>query len=123
MPRFVAPPGWPVELPPPASDDFGDQVIGWLLDRGPLWLRQDETWRNQPQALVMVVAYHSEHVLSGLREAYSAARRELVDVLAAGDVDRVLIALEAAGAQAAESSRQVALVAEALAGKRWRQRL
>lgn len=71
----------------------------------------------------MVVAFHSEHTLAGLRESYSAARRELIDTLAAGDIDRVLVALEAAGAEAAENARQVALVCEALAGKQWRERL
>lgn len=71
----------------------------------------------------MVVALHAEHELLGLREAYSAARRELGDVLAADEVEQILVALEAVGAEAAETVRQVALVAEALAGKQWRQRL
>lgn len=123
MPQAAVPPGWPVDLPPPVSDEFAGRVTGWLLDRGPLGLRQIQIWRSQPQALAMVVAIHSEHVLSGLREAYSSVRRELINVMAPGDVDRVLVALEAAGAESAENARQVALVVEALAGKQWRERL
>ena len=123
MPQPVTPPGWPADLPPAFLDEFGDRVSDWLLDRGPLGLRERRVWRRQPRALAMVVNNHQVRVLAGLRESYSAARRELADVVPSDELERVLLALEAAGAEATESARQVSLVVEALAGKHWRRRL
>ncbi len=123
MSQAVVPPGWPTGLPPPLADEFGDRVGDWLLDRGPLGLRERQVWRRQPRALALVVANYQDQVLASLRESYSAARRELVDVVTTDELERVLSALEAAGAEAAESARQVSLVVEALAGKHWRRRL
>lgn len=105
------------------SDEFGDRVGDWLLDRGPLGLRERRVWRRQPRALALVVENHQEQVLAGLRESYSAARRELSEIVRTDELERVLLALEAAGAEAAESARQVSLVVEALSGKHWRRRL
>ena len=119
----ATPPGWPRDLPPPAADEFHARVVGWLLDRGPQGLRESAVWRSQPYALAMVVHTHTAQELEGLRKSYSAARRELADFLAVDDVSRVLVALEAAGAESAERARQVALVQEALEGRQWRDRL
>lgn len=105
------------------TSEFGDRVGGWLLDRGPVGLRESRVWHRQPRALAMVVKTHQEKVLAGLRESYSAARRELVEVVVPAELDRVLLALEAVGSEAAETHRQVKLVDEALAGKHWRRRL
>ncbi len=117
------PPGWPPDLPPAGSDEFGDRVGDWLLDRGPLGLRERKVWRRQPRALALVVANYQDQVLASLRESYSAARRELLDVMTTDELERVLLALEGAGSEAAESARQVSLVVEALSGKHWRRRL
>jgi hypothetical protein len=123
VPQTVVPPGWPPDLPPAISEEFADKVGDWLLERGPLGLRERKVWHRQPRALALVVDTHQGHVLAGLRESYASARRELSDLLASDELDRVLLALEAAGAEAAESARQVTLVIEALSGKRWRRRL
>jgi hypothetical protein len=117
------PPGWPPDLPPADSDEFADHVVGWLLDRAPGGWRRHGVLRAQPFALAVLVRQHSNAVLDGLRGSYAAARRELADRLSPDQLDDVLVALEAEGAEAAESSRQVHLVEEALAGKRWRARL
>lgn len=123
MSQLVPPPGWPTDLPPAFSDEFSDRVADWLLDRGPLGLRERRVWRRQPRALAIVVETHAERVLAGLRESYSVARRQLADVVAADELEQILLALEAAGAEAAESARQASLVAEALEGRHWRRRL
>ena len=117
------PVGWPADLPPAFADEFAHRVIGWLLDRGPDGLRGPQIWRQEPVALALVTQTHCEQQLTGLRSSYAAARRELDERMTPEAIDSVLVALEAAGAEAAEKLRQVSLVAEALAGKRWRARL
>ncbi|MCH9816067.1 MAG: hypothetical protein K0U64_06385 [Actinomycetia bacterium] len=119
----VIPVGWPADLPPAFAEEFAHRVVGWLLDRGPAGLRGRRVWRQEPAALALVTKTHCEQELAGLRTSYASARRELDDQLSPEAVDLVLVALEAAGAEAAETLRQVSLVAEALAGKRWRARL
>ena len=79
--------------------------------------------RNHPAALAQLVADHLAATLVGLRDSYRSARRLLGEQLSAPEVDQVLVAIEAEGAQTAEMARQVGLVAEALAGKHWRPRL
>jgi hypothetical protein len=122
-PNTVVPIGWPQDLPPVFGEEFAHKVIGWLLDRGPDGLRGAKVWRQEPVALALVTQSHCEYELAGLRESYSAARRELDSRLSPEALANVLVAMEAAGAEAAEKLRQVSLVAEALAGKRWRARL
>jgi hypothetical protein len=119
----VAPPGWPRDLPPPYADEFAQSVTGWLLNRGPGQWRSHAVLRRRPRALARLVADHLTAELEGLRRSYAGARRTLVDIVPADDMDELLAAIESEGAVVAESLRQVEQVSEALAGKQWRARL
>lgn len=117
------PVGWPADLAPPAAARFGDDVTAWLLDRGPGEWRAHAVLRRHPRALSALLIAHLDTHLEGLRRHYGSVRREMSDVMPPADIPELLAAIEADGAQTAETLRQVRLVDEALAGRRWRRRL
>ncbi len=119
----VAPAGWPRDLPPPYTDQFGAAVTGWLLDRGPGEWRAHPVLRQFPQGLGLLVADHLAAQLTGLRQSYRSVRSELADAVPPDRMGDLLAAIEAQAAVVTESARQVELVREALAGTRWRPRL
>ena len=119
----VTPPGWPADLPPPQATEFGDNVVAWLLDRGPGQWRSHAVLRRQPRALARLVSDHLTAQLLGLRQSYGSARRLLGDVVPSDEMPEFLAAIEAEGALTAEMLRQVDQVGEALAGRQWRARL
>lgn len=117
------PPGWPRDLQPPQTEEFMQRVAGWLLDRVPGGWRSHPVLRRHPLGLAVLACHHLDGELTGLREAYSSARRELSDVVPPGELESILTALEAQAATVTETQREVRLVADALRGKRWRPRL
>lgn len=121
---MTAPPGWPGDLPgPDTGEAFESRVVGWLLDRCPPEVRLRFVLRRHPLALAHVAQHHCDAVVGGQREAYRAARRDLVEVLPADALAGVLSDLEAVGHEVVRNQREVRLVAEALAGRRWRAKL
>jgi hypothetical protein len=97
--------------------------VAWLLDAGPPELRGYPALRAHPAALARVVGHHVDATLDGARRAYAGARRELADVAGPEVVADVLAVLEREGARLVALQREVALVEEALRGRRWRPRL
>jgi hypothetical protein len=79
--------------------------------------------RRHPVALARLAAHHAEGSLQAARAAYSGARRELADRVPAQVIEETLAALAKEGAVLAARSREVALVEEALQGRRWRPRM
>ena len=61
--------------------------------------------------------------MAGQRAAYTAARRELTESLGPDAIAAVLVDLEALGHAAVAAQREVGLVAEALQGRVWRDKL
>lgn len=120
---MVRPPGWPAELPDPQDDEFPARATQWLLDACPADYRGSLVFRRHPQVLARVAAHHAEGNLAAARAAYSAARRELSGVVAPDVVEETLVALARHGAHLASVVREVGLVEEALAGRRWRAKL
>lgn len=119
----VAPPGWPAAVPPPDHPGFERRAVAWLLDAGPPEYRLVGALVAHPPALARVVAHHVDATVEGLRRTYAGTRRELGDVLTPDEVADVLAALEREGARLTALQREVALVEEALRGRRWRPRL
>jgi hypothetical protein len=117
------PPGWPADLPPPGAPEFAERVSGWLLDRCAPEVRAARTIRAHPVALAHVALRQSEAMVAGQREAYRAARRELADEVAPAAMEAILTDLEAIGHALVSGQREVRLVAEALHGAVWRERL
>lgn len=120
---MTKPPGWPRELPDPEDPEFPGRAVAWLLEICPPSYRAQLVFRRYPLGLARVAVHHAEGQLRAAREAYSAARRELAGELPVEAVGGVMAALEAAGAGLAAQQREVGLVADALAGRRWRPKL
>lgn len=120
----ATPPGWPADLPPPnAPEAFAAKVVDWLLDRCPPEFRRRSALRRYPLALAHAAVASCEAAVAGQREAYRSARRELADPLGPEALAAVMIDLEAVGHELVRNQREVALVAEALTGRVWRERL
>ena len=108
----LAPAGWPRDLGAPGTAPFGDEVVGWLLDRGPGELRASEL-RRYPLALAWYVEHHVDGALAGARSAYAQARTALAP-LGAADVEVAQRTIEAEGARLTQVLREVRLVRGAL---------
>lgn len=119
----VAPPGWPDGVPPPDAPDFVERAVLWLLDNAPPEFRSHAVFRRHPMALVFAVGHYTDGALTASREAYASARRTLSESLDAAAVAEVLRALEFEGVRLVRLQREVDLVGDALAGRRWVQRL
>ena len=117
----VRPPGWPTRVSDPDVSDFPESAERWLWDVGSTPRDLGSAWAGRPRALAFRVACDLAARVEGTRAAYSRARQELAG--AGGDIDAVLAALEAEGAALQALQREVSLVAEALAGRRWQARI
>ncbi|MFN8167285.1 MAG: hypothetical protein U0S36_00730 [Candidatus Nanopelagicales bacterium] len=100
-----------------------ESASAWLLDLCPPDYRAHDVLRRHPVVLARFAAHHVGAALTGAREAYAGARRELGEHVAPEVLEASLRALEAEGARLARAAREVALVEEALHGVRWRTKL
>jgi hypothetical protein len=119
----TVPPGWPRAVPDPDSPEFADRVVAWMLDLCPPDYRAHSVLRRHPVALARLAALHAEATLAAARAAYAGARRDLAGRVPPEAVDEILAALSHEGAHLAAQVREIALVEEALQGRRWRPRL
>lgn len=120
---MTTPPGWPRGVPDPGSPEFEQRVTGWLLDLCPPEYRGHDVLRRYPVILARLAARHAEATLAGARASYAGARRDLAGRVPPEAVEETLAALSWEGAHLAARVREVALVEEALQGRRWRPKL
>lgn len=117
------PPGWPPEVRPPGSPEWERTAVDWLLDLCPPDYRGYGVLRRHPLALARLAAHHVE----GGRQACAAALGSLrVDL--SGDLDARALAevfdvLDAEQARLLAAARAVALVDDALRGRKYIPRL
>lgn len=117
------PPGWPQEVPPPDAPGWERRAVGWLFDRCPPDLRTYDVLRRHPRALAFVATGQVDAALAAVRASIATARADLRDALPPEAVPEVLDALETEQARLEGDRRALALVAQALAGTRFRPRL
>ena len=110
------PQGWPDEVRPPGSEDFGDSAVAWLLDVLPPDYRRHPVLRRHPAALASVARYYARSCVEGAREGYRTARVELGVALPPHAVDGVLAAYKMEGFKLAATARAVGLVERAIRG-------
>lgn len=117
----MRPPGWPDGVSDPDEGDFTDSAVRWLWDIASVPRSSTSVWALHPRALAFRVACDLEARVEGARAAYARARRALAD--SGVELEDVLTALEAEGAELQRLQREVDLVAQALEGRRWQARL
>jgi len=113
----MRPPGWPVQVEDPEHPDFEASAVRWLWDLHPAPRTPASVWTRHPRALAFRAAHDLEGRLQGARTAYAQARTALDG--AGVDPAAVLAELEAEAAELQRQHREVGLVAQALAGRRW----
>ena len=119
----MAPPGWPPEVRPPGAPDWQRTAVAWLLDLCPPDYRAYDVLRAHPVVLARFAAGHVAAGVEAARRGLAMARADLRDVVPPVAVEAALAAYEREGARLARAGRAVALVEEALRGRRFVPRL
>jgi hypothetical protein len=117
----MRPPGWPARVVDPDDADLADSATRWLWDVGSVERSAASVWGRHPRALAFRVRCDLDARIEGTRHAYSQARASLAETDIA--LDEALAALEAEAADLQRLRREVNMVEEALAGRRWQARL
>ena len=123
MMRPVTPPGWPSPVRPPGVPGWEATATSWLLDISPPEYRSYPVLRRHPVVLARFAALHVESAKVAVRRGLSEARAVLRDVADASTVDQAVVAWQAEEDRLMAQSREVALVEEALRGRRFVARL
>lgn len=123
MSRPVVPPGWPAEVRAPGVPDWERSASAWLFDLCPPDYRAHEVLRRHPVVLASFAAQHVQAGIEAARRGLSTARDELRGLTDPETVAAALAAYEREGARLIVASRSVALVQEALRGRRFVARL
>ena len=123
MTRDAVPPGWPAEVLPPQAPEWERSAIAWLFDLCPPDYRAHEVLRRHPVVLARFAAQHVEANVEAARNGLRTVRQELRDVVPPEVVEAAIAAYDREGRRLVQAGKQVALVADALAGKRWVPRL
>ena len=105
----------------PDSAEFPESASRWLWDVGSIERSPTSVWARHPRALAFRVACDLEARVEGARSAYARARTVMTET--GLDPGEALEALEAEGADLQRLQREVAMVSEALGGRRWHARL
>ena len=117
MPELV-PPGWPAAVLPPQAPDWERSAVGWLFDLCPADYRAHDVLRKHPVVLARFAAGHVEANVQAARDGIRTARADLRDVVPVEVVEAALAAYEREGRRLVQLGRAVALVDEALRGRR-----
>ena len=121
--RLVAPPGWPRQVRPPDAPDWERTAVAWLLDICPPEYRTIPVLRRHDVVLARFAAIHVQGCLVATKRGLSEARGELRDVAHPDVVDAAVETWLAEEARLTGLRRSVALVEEALRGRRFVARL
>jgi hypothetical protein len=121
--RPVVPPGWPAEVRPPGAPDWERSATAWLFDLCPPDYRAHEVLRRHPVVLARFAAQHVHAGIAAARTGLGTVREDLRGVADPETVAAAVAAYEREGARLVVAARAVALVEEALRGRRFVARL
>ena len=97
--------------------------MAWLFDLCPPDYRAYDVLRRHPQVLARFAARHVQSGVEAAREGLATVRHELRDVVPTETVSAAVSAYEREGARLMATARALALVEEALRGRRFVQKL
>ena len=123
MASLVSPPGWPRQVRPPGAPGWESTATGWLLDLCPPEFRGYPVLRRHDVVLARFALLHVEACQAAVRRGLSEARGVLRDVVDPDTVEAAITVWQAEQARLLAERRAVALVEEALRGRRFVARL
>ncbi|MFJ6216513.1 hypothetical protein ACIQGZ_24765 [Streptomyces sp. NPDC092296] len=123
MYEAATPPGWPREVRPPGAPGWERSAVVWLYDLCPAEYRRYPLLSRHPVLLARLARQEAESSLHAARRGWSTARVDLRGQVEPQVVEELLGVYAKEGPRLAALTRSVQLVAEALAGVRWRPRL
>jgi hypothetical protein len=123
MDQAYVPPGWPAQVRPAGTPGWEHTAVAWLFDLCPPEYRMYEVLRRHPAVLARFAALHVEAAVAAARQGLATVRAELRELVPPEAVAAAVAAFEREGARLAATARSVALVEQALQGKRFRPRL
>ena len=123
MPPELVPPGWPPEVLPPQAPDWERSAVAWLFDLCPPDYRAHDVLRRHPEVLARFAAGHVDANVRAAREGLRTVRSELAARVPPEVVEAAIAAYDREGRRLVRAASQIALVADALTGKRWVPRL
>jgi hypothetical protein len=115
----TVPPEWPDEVRPPGTEDWEQTAVAWLLDLLPGEWRAHDVLRRHPVLLVRLASRQLEATLDATRDAWRTLRGDVRGTLPPEVIHAAMTAYETEGVRFAARRKEVAAVAEALAGRRW----
>ena len=120
---MTAPIGWPSEVPPPTVPGWEQAAVPWLLDLCPSEHRAHQILARHPVVLARVALEHVRAGLAALRTGYARARVDFEKVLDQPQVEAVVAFYEAEGRRLRKAEAGVALIDQALRGKKFAPKL
>ena len=117
------PPGWPPAVPPPGTEGFERAAGAWLLDLCPPDYRAHAVLVRHPVVLAVLAGHHVGAQAAAQQRAVATLRTDLADAVDPGVVERTLVALDHEQARLLAAARAVALLEDALRGRRYVPRL
>ena len=117
------PAGWPAEVLPPETPGWERSAVAWLYDLCPPDYRAHEVLRRHPVVLARFAARHVAAAVEAARDGLANARAELADAVPPDVIEAAVAAYEREGRRLAQAARAVALVEQALRGRRFVPRL
>jgi len=117
------PPGWPAAVRPPGTHDWERTATAWLFDLCPPDYRAHEVLRRHPVVLARVAHHHVQGAITAAQSGWSTARQDLSDVADVTTIEATIAMYEREGARLVAVGRSLALVEQALRGKRYVRRL
>ena len=113
------PPWWPPDVHRPGSPEWERSAVSWLLDQVPGEWRAHDVLRRHPVLLVRLAARQLDATLEATRDAWRTLRGDVRGTLPPEVIQAAMTAYETEGIRFAARRKEVAAVAEALAGRRW----
>lgn len=117
------PPGWPAQVHPPESPEFEHTAVGWLLDQCPPDYRAYDVLRRYPVVLARFAGDHVRAAIAAAQAGLAGVRADLGQLVPPEALEAAVSAYERELVRLRATGRAVALVEEALRGRRFRAKL
>ena len=118
MPSHAPPPGWPREVRPPGAPEWEATAATWFLGLCPAEYQRYAGLRRHVVVLARFAVLHVEAQQAACRRGLSQIRADLRDVSTLEVVDAAVQTLQLDETRLQATRRSVALVEDALRGRR-----